>query len=333
VGRWICACGGGAWDRTLSPVPPLSVVVCTRNRARLLTACLASLEEQSLERDQYEVVVVDNASTDGTSALLRSWQAARAGCVAVREPVIGLSAARNRGLAVADGEIVAFIDDDALAAPMWAAAHLAAYRAPSLVGAGGPILLSFPDGRPPWAVHELEHWWSALDLGDDDMVFPPPHGPYGANMSVRRVAALDVGGFDARLGRRGQSLVSSEEAELWARLWAAGGVLAYCAAGVVIHQVTNERLRRRWVLRRGLAQGRTNALRESPLKGTALLRRLREELSGARETHGPPLRAIVSGPAHRGAVLNDMSRRAGHLAVIAQLAWLRSRTALFRVGG
>jgi hypothetical protein len=216
---------------------------------------------------------------------------------------------------------------------MWAAAHLAAYRAPSLVGAGGPILLSFPDGRPPWAVHELEHWWSALDLGDDDMVFPPPHGPYGANMSVRRVAALDVGVFDARFGRRGQSLVSSEEAELWARLWAAGGVLAYCAAGVVIHQVTHERLRRRWVLRRGLAQGRTNALRESPLKGTALLRRLREELSGARETHGPPLRAIVSGPAHRGAVLNDMSRRAGHLAVIAQLAWLRSRTALFRVGG
>ena len=313
-------------------MPAVSVVVCTRNRERLLTACLASLDEQSLERNEYEVVVVDNASTDGTPALLSRWQSVGSGRVAVREPVVGLSTARNRGLSVARGEIAAFLDDDALAVPTWAAAHLAAYREPSVVGAGGPILLSFPDGRPPWAVPELEHWWSALDLGDDDVEFPPPHGPYGANMSVRRSAALGVGGFDARLGRRGQSLLSSEEAELSARLWAAGGELAYRAGAVVIHQVTQERLRRRWVLRRGVAQGRTNALRERSLEGPALLRRMRQELSGACESHGPPMRSFTSSPAHCGAVLNDVSRRAGHLAVVAELAWLRSRAALSRFG-
>ena len=308
-------------------MPALSVVVCTRNRARLLTACLASLDEQSLERDQYEVVVVDNGSADGTPALLNRWRGAATGRVAVREPVVGLSTARNRGLAIATGEVVAFLDDDALAAPSWGAAHLAAYREPSVVGAGGPIVLSFPEGRPAWAVTELEHWWSALDLGDDDIVFPPPHGPYGANMSVRRVAGLEVGGFDAGLGRRGRSLMSSEEADLSARLWAAGGELAYRAGAVVIHQVTHERLRRRWVLRRGLAQGRTNARREASLEGRALLRHLRQELSFAHESHGPPLRALASGPAQCGAVLNDVSRRVGHLAAVAELGWLRARTA------
>jgi glycosyltransferase involved in cell wall biosynthesis len=307
--------------------------VCTRNRERLLTACLASLEEQSLEREQYEVVVVDNASTDGTPALLRRWQAARDGRVAVCEPMVGLSAARNRGLAVAGGPIVAFLDDDALAAPAWAAAHLTAYRAPSLVGTGGPILLSFPEGRPSWAVEELEHWWSALDLGDDDMAFPRPHGPYGANMSVRRDAALEAGGFDPQLGRRGRSLLSSEEADLWARLWAAGDALAYRAGGVVIHQITSERLRRRWVLRRGVAQGRTNALREPPLERAALRRRVRDELSHARRSGGPPLRALASSPADRGAVLNDVSRRVGHLAAVGELALLSSRAALSRMRG
>ncbi len=130
-------------------MPALSVVVCTRNRARLLTACLASLDEQSLERDQYEVVVVDNGSADGTPALLNRWRGAATGRVAVREPVVGLSTARNRGLAIATGEVVAFLDDDALAAPSWGAAHLAAYREPSVSAPAARSCCRSPRGDQP----------------------------------------------------------------------------------------------------------------------------------------------------------------------------------------
>ena len=229
-----------------------------------MVECLGALADQVGVGD-HEVVVVDNGSTDGTDGLVRAWAAADpARRRRLREPVAGLSRARNRGVAAARGEVVLFIDDDALAPRGWVAAHLAAYaHDPAVVGVGGPIALRWPDGRPGWLAPRLEHWYSALDHGDDAVAtWPTPHGPYGTNMSVRRATLDEVGGFDTRLGRRGRSLVSSEEGDLFSRVWATGGTVAYEPATLVLHGVTPDRLSRRWVLRRGWAQGRTNARRQ-----------------------------------------------------------------------
>jgi hypothetical protein len=360
-----------------------SVVVCTRNRAGRLGACLAHLADQvpgpglAHLADQVpppglvqswrqasgpgqggaasatggiEIVVVDNGSTDGTAAVAAAWCAeAPEWRTLVTEPTPGLSRARNRGVAEARGEVVLFIDDDALAPRGWVAAHLAPYaRDERVVAVGGPIALRWPEGRPPWLAPGLDHWFSALDHGDRARPFPPPHGPYGTNMSVRRSALAaatppgDCGPFGERLGRRGRSLVSGEEGDLFERLWTAGGHIAYEPAALVLHAVTPDRLRRRWVLRRGWAQGRTNARR--------LARRRSWAATAGADASGPPALATVcraeAGMAARGlrgavrsavaggqpVVLDELARRSGHVAAAVELAWLGLRGEVGGVG-
>ncbi len=205
-----------------------------------------------------EVVVVDNGSRDGTAGLLATWSAADPETRrVVAEPTPGLSLARNTGVAACRHDVVLFIDDDAVAPHGWVAAHVAAYeRDPAVVAVGGPVVLAWPNGRPAWATARLEHWWSAIDLGDQAVAYPGPHGPYGTNMSVRRSTITALGGFRTSLGRRGRNLLSGEEAALWAAVWAAGGSIRYEPAALVVHEVVADKLARAWILRRGLAQGR-----------------------------------------------------------------------------
>ncbi len=327
-----------------------SVVVCTRNRAGRLGECLAHLSDQVMTGPDgtVEVVVVDNGSTDGTAGLAAAWCADDpGGRRLVTEPVAGLSRARNRGIAVARGDVVLFLDDDAVAPRGWVAAHLAAYaRDPLVVAVGGPVALRWPEGRPRWLAPRLDHWFSALDHGEEARPFPPPHGPYGTNMSVRR-DALDAaaraapGGaaFDHRLGRRGRSLVSGEEGDLFERLWADGGAIAYEPAALVLHAVTPDRLRRRWVLRRGWAQGRSNALRHAArlardpaataapcgpggvrLTRSELTTVCRAEVGMAAHGFGGAVRSAVAGG--QAAALDEVARRSGHVAAAVELLWL-----------
>jgi glycosyltransferase involved in cell wall biosynthesis len=296
-------------------VPSGSVVVCTRDRRRLLECCLASLHEQS---ESVRIVVVDNGSSDGTGALLRAWSGAAPGRVVVREPVAGLSRARNAGVERAEGDVVLFLDDDALAPPSWVHAHLTAYEDPAVQAAGGPVVIAYADGRPAWVADRLEHWWSALDHGTERRLFPRPHGPYGANMSVRRDALVAAGGFDPRLGRRGKSLLSSEEAALFEQIWARDGIVTYLPEAVVIHQITAERLRPSWILRRGVAQGTSN-VRRLKLTGAQRRREIGEQLAAAGRD---PVSILGRGDGWAG-VVDEIARRAGHLTTAAELLWQR----------
>ncbi|HEY5878871.1 MAG TPA: glycosyltransferase [Nakamurella sp.] len=237
-----------------------TVAVCTRNRVDLLAGCLATVDTQLFEVDAVEVLVVDNGSTDGTPDLLRTWSSGGPLRRSVREPRVGLVHARNAALATSEREVVIFLDDDALVPPTWAAAHLAGYLPGAGVGAiGGPVGLVWPAARPAWIVDALTPWYSALDLGDDAVPYPNEHGPYGTNMSVWRSAALGVGGFDARFGRRGRRLLSGEERDLSRRLVQAGWRLRYEPTAAVVQQVLPERVSRRWLLRRAWAQGISDA--------------------------------------------------------------------------
>jgi glycosyltransferase involved in cell wall biosynthesis len=203
----------------------------------------------------------------------------------VVEPRAGLSHARNRALAESSRDVVLFTDDDALVTPGWARAHLAAYGDPLVASTGGPVGLVWPDGRPPWMTDELTQWYGALELGDDPGPYPTAHGPFGVNMAVRRLAATAVGGYETSLGRVGRRLLSGEEPDLHRRLAAAGYVAWYVPAAGLVHHVSAERAARRWLLRRGWAQGVTNArlesLAERPTRA-AMARRAVAELDDAR---------------------------------------------------
>lgn len=258
-----------------------TIAVCTRNRARYLEQCLASLENQIAEPGQLEILVVDNGSTDATPDLLREWLQKGPDRRVVGEPRIGVANARNTSLRSTTRDVLLSADDDALVSSGWARAHLAVYEQDDRVGAvGGPVGLHWPAGRPAWITDELTQWYSALELGDDTTLFPTVHGPYGTNMSLRRSAALAVGGFDPWLGRLGDRLISGEEPDLTRRLRAAGWDVVYAPAAAVVQQVLPERLDRHWLRRRGWAQGVSNArleiLADRPTRRTCLERALAE---------------------------------------------------------
>ncbi len=269
---------------SLTPVISGTIAVCTRNREPTLRQCLASIDGQLAEAGQVEVLVVDNGSTDGTPELLLEWSRAGEGRRVVTEPEAGLSRARNAALAASRADVVLFLDDDALAPPTWARAHLAVYEDLEVGMVGGPVGLVWPAGRPPWLSDDLVQWYSILDQGDEAGPFPGSHGPYGTNMSVRRDAALDAGGFDPRLGRVGTRLLSGEEPDLTRRLAAAGWAVRYAPEAAVVQQVLPERLGRRWLLRRGWAQGTSNARLDVLADHAGRRQRWRRAVAEARES-------------------------------------------------
>lgn len=240
-----------------------SVVIPTYNREETLRLTLQSVLAQRTAVP-YEVIVVDNNSTDGTREVVAAF--ARGATVDVRyvfEPVQGSSAARNAGIAAARGEVIAFLDDDVIAAPEWLSALAHAYaKLPDAWCIGGRVTLQLPRVLPPWLVPLdglVASYLSQQDLGNGIVRIEYPKGLISANLSVRREALERVGGFSRQLGRFGARLLSGEDIELCHRIQRAGGAVYYCGAASVGHLVSQSRLTKGFLRRRAYWQGRTEA--------------------------------------------------------------------------
>ncbi len=267
----------------------LTITIQTYNRAVGLAETVRSLT--ALRRPcgvDYEILVVDNNSTDDTARVIQGLSAQLGSRFrGICEPRQGLSYARNRAIAEARGEIICFIDDDALADEDWLAALAETYRADErVVAAGGVVRLQWPEGyrRPTWLSSELEGYLSGLDMGPHGLVMEYPHYPRGCNMSVRRCVAQKVGGFSARLGRKGPSLVSNEEKHFFYKVHQQGGRVVYVPESVVYHVIPETRLSKGFFIKRGYAQGVSDfilKLETQPLR-CSLLWHLRQIATGAR---------------------------------------------------
>lgn len=258
-----------------------SVVVCTRNRAAALARTLETLRTQEVPAN-WEVLVVDNGSRDGTAACVAEWAPGfPVPLRLVRERRRGLSRARNRGLAEAAGEVLVFIDDDVDCRRGWLAAYAEVFRDATVAGAGGRILPRLPTGTPPWfrdlLAHEVGGPTARYDFGDapreiGEAGLPTP---FGANMAVRRAVARRVGGFRTDLGW-GWRLIPSEELEFFARLGACGGRLRYVPAAVVDHRIDPGRVSWRYYVRWQRGYGRALVLMAPVIGWRARLAAARE---------------------------------------------------------
>jgi glycosyltransferase involved in cell wall biosynthesis len=225
-----------------------------------LRDCLVTLQTQAANQEQLEVLVIDDGSKGDVAAAVD----AVTGPIpmrCLRQPPGGLNVARNRGVAETSGEIIAFLDDDTLVAPVWARAVIAAFARTGCAGLGGRVQLRFEGGvEPTWLARPQRNYLAELDLGPRPLWLESGPVPVGANCAVRRSEFERVSGFRDGLDRLGNSLISNGDTEFFRRLRARGGRLRYEPVAEVVHQVPAERLTRDFFYARARAQGISDAL-------------------------------------------------------------------------
>jgi glycosyltransferase involved in cell wall biosynthesis len=238
----------------------LSAIVPTHNRPAILRQCLETLREQDVDPRALEVIVVDDGSPSSVEPTVS--EVAAAGPIRMRcqrQPLSGLNTARNRGVVSAHGEVLAFLDDDTLVSPGWAAALLAAFQEQDCAGVGGRVTLGLPRPAPPWLASR-GYYLAEYELGSQPRWLDGDPLPVGANCAVRRTHFDDIGGFRPGLDRIGRSLVSNGDTDFFRRLAATGARLRYEPAAGVIHVVPESRLTIRFFARRHWAQGTSDEL-------------------------------------------------------------------------
>lgn len=239
----------------------VSVVVCTRNSRQRIGETLLSLCHQTLPRDRYEVVVVDNDSNDGTAEWLEG-EANRLGCRFFSEKELGLSAARNRGIRESTGALIFFIDDDAVAP-----AHLLEtlwndMKEHAADAVGGAVHGLWEHTPPGWLRSEYWRGLSLISHGPKPRKLKYPEILIGCNMGFRRDVFDRFGLFDPNFGRKGDSLVGNEERDLEKRLMEAGGTVFYNPHAYVFHKVPLDRMTDSYFFRRNREGAISNAMME-----------------------------------------------------------------------
>ncbi len=253
----------------------ISAIICTHNRDNYLGSAIDSLLAQDFP-GSFEVVVVDNASKDNTREVVEA-RLPNPKLEYVYEPITGLSVARNTGAKTASAEILAYLDDDAVASSQWLRVLYEAYQSNNkLAIAGGKVTLIWPEdiNPPKWLSVELSGNLGYYDLGNSVVYIDQPGlTPRGLNYSIRRTFLEQIGGFDINLGRVGKKLLSNEELYTTELALKQGWQVAYLPEALVAHNVAPERVKPSWFIERGWWQGVSECYREQ-LAGKAGLSQL-----------------------------------------------------------
>jgi glycosyltransferase involved in cell wall biosynthesis len=234
----------------------VSVVLCahTVDRYDAVTDAAESVLAQT--HDDVKLVFVSDGSPDVYGRFNADLVDREAVVTHLGEENRGLLAARNRGAELATGDVVAFIDDDAVADPEWIDHLVAAYRDHDAIAAGGKMTPEWVAGKPEFLPEEF--YWL---IGVTHRGFADGPGEkrntFGSNISFDREAFLDLGGFDDEIGgRKGDRNLQGGETELCARMRAEyGRGVYYTPDAEVAHKVFDYRTEPRWLLSRAFWQG------------------------------------------------------------------------------
>lgn len=236
--------------------PEVSVIISVAGASDHIGAVIDNLMQQT---HTPEVVVTADGCED-LASYLRDAYSDFPVVIDESSTKTGLSAARNRGAHVAEGEIVAFTDADCTPSKHWVAELVRCYEEHDAVAAGGPASPSWPVERPSRIPHELDWLVGATHRGFE----PEGEGirevrnTFGCNISFLKEVFEELGGFDTRLGKRPGKEIQGEEAELCARLYDRyGKAVHYNPEASVVHHVDDGQLNRKRLLKRSFWQGRS----------------------------------------------------------------------------
>ena len=241
------------------PTPRITVAVLTFNRSRLLRETLAGMVRQNYPADGWELIVVDNNSTDGTREAVSSFASAVPSPRLVVETRQGLDHGRNRAIDEARGEVIVLADDDILVGPDWLAQLVAPFQSDSAhrIGVvGGEVVPVFPDGIPAW----LEGAHRPLGFRSDPGPLPPGQAPMGANFAFPSWVFGRFGKFDTDLDRQGARLFGGGDSEMIRRIRAAGLEAWFVPGARALHQMTAERLTLGYSMRHAFDSARSRVV-------------------------------------------------------------------------
>ena len=245
-----------------------SVVICTYRRAAFVGKAIESLFQQRYPKDKFEIIVVNNDSPDDTEQVIAPYQQ--------RSPVPftylvekrnGLSHARNAGIAQAQFEFVAHLDDDATACPNWLASFNNVINEHHALVVGGRVEKVFEEGFTPPAWFHFQYIQGFFGLnyrewGKKESVFRIRYPRYigGGNSVYAKWLYRHFGGYDPRLGRDGKTLLAAEETYLNLVLDRHGVPIFYSDDAVIDHFIESSRVTRQHIRKKAYWSGISNAI-------------------------------------------------------------------------
>lgn len=255
----------------------LSIIICTYNRDQFLYDALRHVAVNDFPTEEYEIVLVNNNSTDTTESECQRF-AADFPQVQFRyfvETKQGLSHARNRGIDESHGDVLVFLDDDSFVKPEYLSnLKNQLEKHPEAMAFGGKISPLFETGETPqWLCKWTYSWVSAIDKGENVVPFEGNSYPIGANMGFRKACLEQCGNFNTELGRSKKNLMAGEEKDLFNRLKEKNMPILYFPDIQVEHVIPPKRTTRDYIVRMGQGVGMSERLRCLKIGKKALWKR------------------------------------------------------------
>ena len=275
--------------------PAVTVVLPTFQRPQSLARTLGSLADQQTPGLDWELIVVDNDEPPGVEASVRKLTAdIPAPVTLLREPKRGAAFARNSGIDAANGDVVAFIDDDVVAASTWLAALSSPIVDGRSEGSGGPVDLDPAVPLPRWVSKDWRGCLSEFSRRPEEHELETGDFVLTASAAFRTDLLRETGGFDPILGPAQRvPIFFNEDVDLCRRFGGRGGRIRYVPEARVIHEVPPTRLTPGYFVRRTYAQGRSDWLLDRevnvrrPLGGAKGMLIHLGQLLGDRVNEGP----------------------------------------------
>lgn len=266
----------------MSNTPEISVVICSYNREDYIIGAIESLNQQTLSKDKFEVLVVDNNSIDNTGELVQQYISKHPGFHLhyLTESRQGASYARNTGAAFSKGWLLCFMDDDAIAEKDYLQNILNFFQAhPDANGLGGRIIPKYIPEKPKWMSHFVSSLVGNFDYSQEVEVFKPGKYPLESNMIVLKEDFTTIGGFNTDLpGVKGTLRIGGEGKDFFLRLQALGRKIYYDPSVVVHHVVEVKKLTPQYMYRVASGIGRGESVRTKAIGKFAYFKKVLEYL-------------------------------------------------------
>lgn len=265
-----------------APVKKISVIICTYNRAIYLVDALKSLTNQTLNKTDVEVIVVNNNSTDNTAELCRNFitEYPDAQITYLNEPEQGASFARNTGAKHAQSPLLCFMDDDAIAEPDYLARIIDFFRLhPDAAGLGGRIIPKYIPAEPAWMSYYVSSMVGNFHYAPRVCIFKPGKYPLESNMIVPKLFFDEIGGFNTAIpGVKGTLRIGGEGKDFFFRLHSKNRPIYYDPQIIVHHVVETAKLTPAYLYRVASGYGRGEKVRTLQISKMAYFVKIAEYL-------------------------------------------------------